>query len=40
MLGSTHVPPETFLGRLRPLETCLLEVRGKLKLPKIQYPAA
>ena len=30
MLGSTHVPPETFLGRLRPLVTCQLEVRGIL----------
>ena len=30
MLGSTHLPPETFLGRLRPLVTCQLEVRGIL----------
>ena len=33
MLGSTHVLPETFLGRLSPLVTCQLEVRG------ISYPS-
>ena len=32
MLGSTHVTPGTFLDHLRPLVTCLFEVRGALNI--------